>query len=193
MKKIDLTKKEGDENTLLVSKELGEKRKQIWQEQNKGLKINVGDCVKLAITDTNGTEHLWFEVKKINPFIGKCSNVPVVVEKVKYNDLIPFIFEEIEEYVKKTNRKINSEELAKLKVANLILNKLDEEKINRTERREAKMEDRKEEIDKVAEGIMNVIDECDLTPIEILGILEMVKQTIHRGCVCDECEKKGII
>ena len=55
------------------------------------------------------------------------------------------------------------------------------------------MEDRKDGIDKVAEGIMNVIDDYDLTPIEILGILEMIKQTIQRGCVCDECEKKGII
>ena len=193
MKKIDLTKKEGDENTLLVSKELGEKRKKIWQEQNRGLKIKVGDGVKLAISEDNGEEHLWFQVKEINPFIGRCDNTPIVIEKVKFNDLIPFEFEDIEDYVKKTSRKITSEELERLKATNLILNKLEEEKINRNERRDAKMEDRKNGIDKVAEGIMNVIDNYDLTPIEIIGILEMVKQTIHRSCVCDECEKKGII
>ena len=50
----------------------------------------------------------------------------------------------------------------------------------------------KHEIDKAAEGIMNLFDNSNLTPIEILGILEMIKQTIHRDCICDECAKKGV-
>lgn len=50
----------------------------------------------------------------------------------------------------------------------------------------------KNEINKVADGIMNLFDNSNLTPIEILGILEMIKQTIHRGCICDECAKKGV-
>ena len=50
----------------------------------------------------------------------------------------------------------------------------------------------KHEIDKVAEGIMNLFDNSNLTPIEILGILEMIKQTIHRDCICKKCAKKGV-
>ena len=192
MKKIDLTKKEADENTLLVSKELGKQRKKIWQEQNKGLQINVGDSVKLAISDSNGEEHLWFQVKEKNPFIGRCDNTPILVEKVKRHDLIPFKFEDIEDYVKMTNKKINSEELMKLKAANLILNKIEEEKINRTERGLDEMKNSEDKINEVVEGIMNVLDDSNLTPIEILGILEMVKQIIHRECICDDCKDKGV-
>jgi len=129
MEKIDLTKIEADKNVLKVSKELGDKRKKIWQEKNKGLKINVGDCVKLAISDSNGEEHLWFQVKEVNPLVGKCDNTPIVVEKVKFNDIIPFKFEDIEDHVKKSHRKVNSEEMTRLKAANLIINKIEEEKI----------------------------------------------------------------
>lgn len=130
MKKNNLNKWEANQNTIPVSKELGDKRKKIWQEQNKGLKIKVGDGVKLAISDTNGEEHLWFEVKEINPFVGRCDNTPMVVKKVKFNDIIPFKFEEIEDYVKKSNIKINSEELAKEKERIVILNKSQEKKEN---------------------------------------------------------------
>lgn len=49
-----------------------------------------------------------------------------------------------------------------------------------------------DKIFKVSDGIMDLFNDSDLTPIEIFGVLEMVKQTIHRDCICDECAKKGV-
>lgn len=121
MKKFNLAEREANQNTIPISKKLGEKMKKDWQKQNKGLKINVGDFVKLAVTDSNGTEHLWFEVKEVSPFTGRCDNVPIVIEEVRYNNIIPFKFEEIEDYVKKSNRKIALKTLPYPKVMPFLL------------------------------------------------------------------------
>jgi wobble nucleotide-excising tRNase len=51
---------------------------------------------------------------------------------------------------------------------------------------------REHEFDKVTEGIMDLFDNSSLSAIEILGLLEMIKQFIHRDCICDECKQKGV-
>ena len=119
-------------NTIGMCKECSHERQKKWQKENKKLKdggINVGDCVKLPITDENGTEHLWFEVMDVNKvcptcksdnvyesnlnkyffhrcngcgdyfaeFVGRCDNIPVVIEKIKHEDFYRFKFEDIEE------------------------------------------------------------------------------------------------
>jgi uncharacterized protein YegJ (DUF2314 family) len=77
-----------------------------WQKKNKNLKINIGDFVKVKVTDKNGTENLWFGVtKKLlwtkNQFIGTCDNTPVIVECIKYGELRRFDFKDISNYIKK--------------------------------------------------------------------------------------------
>ena len=131
MRRINLSELEANQNTFILHKECADKRKKTWQKQNKGLKIKVGDCVKLAVSDTKGTEHLWFQVKEENPFVGRCDNYPIVIKKVKYKDIVPFKFEDIEDYVKKSYHKVNSNELAKLKTKQLALNRIAEEKIRK--------------------------------------------------------------
>ena len=100
MKKIDLTKIETDLNTRIICKECADERRKDWQKQNKGLKINIGNFVKLSVSDSNGEEHLWFEVVKVNPLVGRCDSVPILIKKVRYNDFFSFRFKEIEDYLK---------------------------------------------------------------------------------------------
>lgn len=100
MKKINLIELEANLNTFIIHKECANKRRKDWQKRNKALKIHIGDYVKLAVSDTNGEEHLWFEVKEVSPFIGRCDNAPILIKKVKYNDLFQFRFKEIEDYEK---------------------------------------------------------------------------------------------
>jgi hypothetical protein len=123
-------------NVVNICIDCSEKMKKDWQKKNKKIKakMRVGDYVKLAITDKNGTEHLWFEIITINnvcptckgedtyesslreldgythrcngcgdyfsEFLGRCSNVPVVIEELKENDIKPFKFKDIENYMR---------------------------------------------------------------------------------------------
>ncbi len=83
-----------------------EERKQKWQMENKDLKLQIGDYVKIAIEDKEETEteHLWFEVigfKDKNLIIGRCDNNPIAVYNIKYNQVHTFKFEDIEAYMPK--------------------------------------------------------------------------------------------
>ena len=66
--------KENINNIIGVCKECGDDRKASWQKSNKGLKINVGDFVKIAITDKKGTEHLWFQIIAVNKVCPTCKS-----------------------------------------------------------------------------------------------------------------------
>ncbi len=49
---------------------------------------------------------------------------------------------------------------------------------------------RGQRINKLREGIIDLLDSCNLSAIEILGVLEYVRQTVHDNCICNECAKK---
>lgn len=49
----------------------------------------------------------------------------------------------------------------------------------------------KKKIDDVADSILELFNDSGLSAIEIFGTLEMVRQEIHRSCICNECRKKG--
>lgn len=71
-----------------------------FQANNKGRKLNIGDNVKIPITQESDTEHLWFEVTEIigiDRYKGKCINFPLVVTIVELNSIIEFDFTDIEE------------------------------------------------------------------------------------------------
>jgi len=127
------TEWELNKNIIGLCKKCSDEKREKWQKQNKKLRVLVGDFAKIAITDENGTEHLWFEVIAVNKvcptcksddvyesalnpdynfrcngcgdyfaeFIGRCDNTPVVIEKLKYDDVTIFKFKDIEEYLKK--------------------------------------------------------------------------------------------
>ena len=42
----------------------------------------------------------------------------------------------------------------------------------------------------VIEAIEDLIDDCDLTSIELLGIFEVMKDNIHKSCICNDCARK---
>lgn len=69
--------KEKISNIIGVCKECGDDRKASWQKSNKGLKIGIGDYVKVAVTDKKGTEHLWFQIIAVNKLCPTCKGKDV--------------------------------------------------------------------------------------------------------------------
>ena len=47
---------------------------------------------------------------------------------------------------------------------------------------------KEQEIGRVIESIQNILDDCNLSPIEILGILEVIRHDIHEEIefICEE-------
>lgn len=92
---------ESADNVVGVCKCCSDEMKKAWQNKNKNIKINIGDHVKVAIKDKNGSEHLWFEIIQITgeKYLGRCDNEPVLVKSIKYGLLHEFKFKDIENHM----------------------------------------------------------------------------------------------
>ena len=122
-------------NTVHICSECSAKMRKAWQKKNKRLKIQIGDFVKVAITDgkVQKIENLWFEVLAVNKicptcksddvyesdlnpdythrcnncgdyfseFVGRCDNIPIDIENIKFDDITHFKFSDIGDYKKR--------------------------------------------------------------------------------------------
>jgi uncharacterized protein YegJ (DUF2314 family) len=102
--------KENPNNIVAKCADCSEKQHKLWQRKNKNLIINRGDFIKIAFTDTNGTEHLWLKVSQATTqgshkvYIGRINNIPVILSSYKYNQQIKVGRDEIEDYIKGERR-----------------------------------------------------------------------------------------
>jgi uncharacterized protein YegJ (DUF2314 family) len=87
-------------NVLHMCKECSEQRKEQWQRQHPLLIGQLGDYVKIAVSDKNGTEHLWFKIIKSTKsgLLGECNNYPIMVKNIKFGELLEFKMNEVEDY-----------------------------------------------------------------------------------------------
>jgi uncharacterized protein YegJ (DUF2314 family) len=95
---------EESRNMEFFCKDCGEKKKQEWQDRNKGTKIQIGDFVKVGLTDGTQVEHCWLEVAGVSEdgiVSGILDNIPLFVEGFKYGKMVVVKREEIEDHRRK--------------------------------------------------------------------------------------------
>lgn len=92
------------DNVGLMHRSCGKKRKEEWQEANKGKTIEVNKHCKLEFGEGNNVEHMWVLVKEANntegKFSGTIDNDPLFTHAHghKYGETVDFKFEDIEAY-----------------------------------------------------------------------------------------------
>lgn len=91
----------------LIHKKCAETRRRAFHARNQGRILKAGEFVKLQITDGQEAEYLWFEVMLAldgDVYLGRCDNEAVLVKSVMYDQVIRFVFDEVEEvYQNKEN------------------------------------------------------------------------------------------
>jgi len=103
-KRINIKEAESMGNLAVIHKDAGEARRKKFQEENKDLKIGVGDWVKMAFVDGKETEHMWVKIKKVKDkdnFEGVLDNDPIVVHNIKLGDKVTVKRSDIEQHLPK--------------------------------------------------------------------------------------------
>lgn len=88
-------------NIELICDNCMDKRKKEMQKVINDINLKVGDYVKIALTDDNGTEHMWFIIQSINndrSITGKLDNDPLFLE-CELGDIFHFKKDDIEQYI----------------------------------------------------------------------------------------------
>lgn len=99
---------ENPNNIVAVCSHCSEKLHKEWQKKNANLIVSKGDSIKASFTDSHGTEHLWITVTGIENqgkekvYIGRITNIPVLLQRYRYGQRVKIGRHEIESYIQKT-------------------------------------------------------------------------------------------
>jgi uncharacterized protein YegJ (DUF2314 family) len=99
--------KESPNNIISKCADCSDKDRKRWQKNHRNSVIEKGDYIKIAFTDSNGTEHMWVKVSQATMqgnnkvYIGRIDNIPMLLSSYKYKQQIKVGRDEIEDCIKK--------------------------------------------------------------------------------------------